>query len=361
MLRKKKILLSGGGTAGSVSPLLAIADEIRSRDDKGNFEFLWVGTRQGIEKRMVEKEGIMFKSIFSGKLRRYFNWKNITDIALLKLGFWQSFFIMLRWRPILVISAGGFVSVPVVWAAWILRIPCLIHQQDFRPGLANKLMAPFAKIVTVTFEKSLNDYGKKAVWTGNPVRKSLSEPSIPSSFNLKPGLPSILIVGGGTGAMFINQLVSDSIHDLLKFSQVIHVTGKNKNSSINSGSPVKMKNYQCYEFLPADKMAEAERIADLVITRAGMSFLSELSILAKPIIIIPIPDSHQEDNAKIYADHEAAVVLSQKSLTPEVLINKIENLLSNPAIMAGLKNNISQLSKPRTREEIFRIIYKLIQ
>jgi len=367
MLRKKKILLSGGGTAGSVSPLLAIADEIKGRtSDAGHqpadqssseFNFLWIGTRNGIEKGMVEKENILFKAIFAGKFRRYFSWKNFTDILLFKLGFWQAFFIMLKWRPDLVISAGGFVSVPVVWAAWFLRVPCLIHQQDVRPGLANKLMAPFAKIITVTFKKSLNDYGKKAIWIGNPVRKRIAaSPSI-NFFQLKDGLPTILIVGGGTGAMFINRLVAESINDLLKFSQVIHVTGKNKSTL----KPETHPNYHSFEFLNVDQFSEAMQKSDLVVTRAGLSTLTELSYLGKPIIIIPIPGSHQEENAEIYKAYNAAVVLDQNTLTKDSFLKTIESILSDPAKISALKNNISRLLKPRASQEMSKIISKLTE
>ncbi|MFA6389229.1 MAG: undecaprenyldiphospho-muramoylpentapeptide beta-N-acetylglucosaminyltransferase [Patescibacteria group bacterium] len=372
----KRILFSGGGTAGSVSPLLAIVDEIKSRSADivhqpagqpvNDFEFLWIGTRQGIERGMVEKEGIAFKSIFSGKLRRYFSWKNFTDIALLKLGFWQSFFIMLKWRPDLVISAGGFVSVPVVWAAWLLRVPCLIHQQDVRPGLANKLMAPFAKVITVTFEKSLEDYGKKAVWTGNPVRKRMTALPDAHFFQLKTGLPTLLIVGGGTGAMFINRLVADCIHDLLKLSQVIHVTGKNK--SAHSAAPNDaasrpqqlIENYHSFEFLNVDQFSEAMQKADLVVTRAGLATLSELSFLGKPIIIIPIPGSHQEENARIFAGHGAAVALAQKNLTAEKFIKQIKNILSDPSKMFHLKNNISQIIRSHANKMVAKIVDEIL-
>lgn len=343
-----------------MSPLLALVDEIRSRPEKAGYDFLWIGTREGVEKPMVEKEGIPYKAIFAGKLRRYFSWKNLLDIIFIKFGFWQALFIMLSWRPDLVITAGGFVSVPVVWAAWILRVPALIHQQDVRPGLANKLMAPFAKVITVTFEKSLADYGKKAVWTGNPVRKNISSPARSNAFKLKQGLPTILIVGGGTGAKFINDLVAGSINKLTKFCQIIHTTGNGKMEKNLPGDIAAEKNYHSFEFLGAEKIAEAMQKADLVITRAGLSTLTELSFLGKPLIIIPIPDSHQEDNARIYAEHDAALVLNQKDLTAEKLIKEIENILSNPQKMTGLKNNISLLSKPRAREDLVKVIEKLI-
>ncbi|MFA6106739.1 MAG: undecaprenyldiphospho-muramoylpentapeptide beta-N-acetylglucosaminyltransferase [Patescibacteria group bacterium] len=367
---KKRILFSGGGTAGSVSPLLAIYDELTSPpapligggETGEGYEFLWIGTKHGVERAMVEKEGIPFKAIYSGKLRRYFSLKNVSDIFFLKLGFFQSLFIMLKWRPNLVMSAGGFVSVPVVFAAWCLRVPVIIHQQDVRPGLANKLMAPFAKIITVTFEKSLVDYGKKAVWTGNPVRQSLAEnrrqKTDDRNFESSSNLPVLLVVGGGTGAMFINNLVAESLSELTKFCQIIHVTGKNKSPIPNHQSLI--TNYHSYEFLPADKMASAIKKADLVVTRAGMSFLTELSISGKPSIIIPIPDSHQSDNAGYFAERSAAIVLEQAGLSPEKFVSRIKQLLADVKALEKLRANISRVMKPGASVEITKIINQLL-
>ena len=355
---KKRILFSGGGTAGSVSPLLAIYDQIKSQ----NFEFLWIGTKYGVERVMVEKENILFKTIYSGKLRRYFSLKNFLDIFFLKLGFFQSLFIMLKWRPNLVMSAGGFVSVPIVFAAWCLRVPVIIHQQDVRPGLANKLMAPFAKIITVTFEKSLVDYGKKAVWTGNPARKAIgahnAEHITWNDLDANKKLPILLIVGGGTGAMFINNLVAESLSELTKFCQIIHVTGKNKSSIPNHQFLI--TNYHSYEFLPPDKMASAMQKASLVITRAGMSFLTELSISGKPSIIIPIPDSHQVDNARWFAERSAAIVLEQKNLDQEKFVFQIKQLLDNVETREKLGANISRIMKPGASAEITKILNQLM-
>ncbi|HTW96260.1 MAG TPA: glycosyltransferase, partial [Candidatus Methylomirabilis sp.] len=214
--KAKKILLTGGGTAGSVSPLLAIAEDLRAQ---GGFDFLFVGTKNGIEKQMVKEARIPYRSVAAGKLRRYFDWRNFVDVFKIKLGFWQAFFLMIKERPDLVMAAGGFVAVPVVWAAWLLRVPVIIHQMDIRPGLANKLMAPFARVITVTFEKSLADYGAKAIFTGNPIKKSLramryalreddfkKREAAVRRFGLKSGLPVIFVVGGGTGAEGINKL-----------------------------------------------------------------------------------------------------------------------------------------------------------
>ena len=162
--KKNKIMLTGGGTGGSVSPLLAVVDELKKQGDY--YSFVWVGTKKGPEKFMVEREGIKFITIANGKLRRYFCLQNFIDPFKIIFGFFQSIKILNKERPKIVMSAGGFVSVPAVWAAGLLRIPVLIHQLDARPGLANKLMAPFASVVTTTFEKSVNDYGNKAEWIG---------------------------------------------------------------------------------------------------------------------------------------------------------------------------------------------------
>jgi UDP-N-acetylglucosamine--N-acetylmuramyl-(pentapeptide) pyrophosphoryl-undecaprenol N-acetylglucosamine transferase len=162
---KNKILLTGGGTGGSVTPLLALTDKL----GKTNFEYLWIGTRKGIEKEMIRKEKINFKAISSTKLRRYFSPLNLLIPFQLVIGFIQSVFIIIKFRPQWIISAGGFVSVPVVWAGWLLGRKILIHQQDAKAGLANKLMAPFARVATVTFEKSLRDYKKSSM-----DRKSIS-------------------------------------------------------------------------------------------------------------------------------------------------------------------------------------------
>jgi len=360
----KKIILTGGGTGGSVSPLLAIAEELSNlaANKESKFEFLWIGTRKGIEREMVRKAGIKFMVIYSGKLRRYFSLKNFIDPFLIIIGFFQVLTILIVWRPNLVMSAGSFVSVPVAWAAWILRIPILIHQQDVCPGLANKLVAPLANIITVTFRESLKNYGKKAVWTGNPVQLSimnyeLSIKEIFNKFNLKNNLPVVLVVGGVTGAVAVNKLVQGDLGELTKFCQIIHITGKNKKTKKQKN---KKTNYYSFEFLDAKKMAEVLQITDVVVSRCGLGFLTELSYLGKPAILIPIPDTHQEYNAQIFKAKEAAIVLDQNKLTSKELASTIKRLLDDNVLRSKLRNNIKAVIKRGANEKIANIIKNLI-
>lgn len=333
-----KILLAGGGTMGSVSPLIAVYEKIKK--DQPSVEFLFVGSATGPEKKAVESYKIVFKEISAGKFRRYFSWDNFTDPWQIFLGFIQSFNLILKFKPNVVMIAGSFVGVPVAWSAYLLRVPVLIHQQDIVAGLANKMMANFSKKITVSFAPSLPNFSThKTVLTGNPVRAEFYNCSPKKSqeiFGLKGDLPVLLILGGGTGSQALNGIVEKSLHDLLQFVQIIHITGRDKQVD------VKADNYHQFEFL-THEMTEAICAADLVVTRAGMSTLSELIILAKATIIIPIPNSHQEYNASYFQKNNAAIVLSQRSLTKEVLVSNIRELFFEKYRRDNLSSNISKM------------------
>lgn len=346
-----KILLSGGGTIGSVSPLIAIFEEIKKQQPKD--EFLWLATRNGPELKLILGYQIPVKVIFAGKFRRYFSFKNFLDPFLVILGFFQAFFIILKFKPDAILSAGGFVSVPVVWAGWLLRKPALIHQQDVGMGLANKLMAPFAKIITVTFPRSLTDFpAEKTVLTGNPVRPDIltgSKEEGYKNFNLSPELPTILVIGGGTGAQRLNNIVIEALPELSSFCQMIHLTG-GKIEKI-----VEHPRYHGYDFL-TEQLKDAYAVADLVISRAGMSVLTELAVLGKPAIIIPIPASHQEQNAIEFFKNNAALLVEEKNLTPAGFLEAIKELLADKVQLENLSRNIKKIMPADAAQKIVKMI-----
>ncbi|MCK5061882.1 UDP-N-acetylglucosamine--N-acetylmuramyl-(pentapeptide) pyrophosphoryl-undecaprenol N-acetylglucosamine transferase [Candidatus Parcubacteria bacterium] len=361
--KKKKIIFAGGGTAGSVAPLLGILEELQRQQKEYNY--LWLGTKNGVEEQMVLAEKIAFRPIISAKFRRYFSLRNIVDGFKLKLAFWQSYFILLREKPCLVICAGSYVGVPVVWAAWLLGIPVLIHQQDVRPGLANRLMALFARTVTVTFARSLDDYGKKAIWVGNSIRREFKDIKITpreacQKFGLVSSLKVVLIIGGGTGAKAINDLVDNSLVELTKFCQVLHIVGKGKMSELAREHQMSNPNYRVFEFLDSFGIIKAYSAASIVVSRCGMATLTELAFLGKPSILIPMPGSHQEDNARIFAAANAAIVLEQKDLDVNVFIGNIRELLNNEVLQRNFSNEIQSIIKPDGNLLITEQIEKLI-
>jgi UDP-N-acetylglucosamine--N-acetylmuramyl-(pentapeptide) pyrophosphoryl-undecaprenol N-acetylglucosamine transferase len=355
--RKLKILLTGGGTGGSVVPLLAITDELGYEE----YKYYWFGTNNGPERRLIHNKSITFKMIVNGKLRRYFSWKNFIDPFFILIGFFQSIILLFLIRPRIIISAGSYVSVPVVWAGWFLGIPSVIHQLDVLPGLANKLMAPFAEKITVTFEDSLKDYGQKAIWCGSPIRnvmkQDISRDTAKEKLNLKIDLPVILIFGGGTGSIALNKIITDSLDVLTKFTQIIHITGVGKKvKNIND-----KQNYHSFEFLSTQDIIYAYNAADLVISRCGMGALTELSFLSKPSILVPLPNTHQENNAVIFNNNCSAIVLNQTKLTKEEFINEIKELLNNEEKKKQLSININKVFKPGANQKIANIIKKIIE
>ena len=349
---------------GSVTPLLAVAEELKKRESSA--EFLWIGTKTGPEKKVVESFNIKFTSVPAGKLRRYFSGWNFLMPFLLVAGFFKSFWLIFKFKPQMILSAGGFVAVPVIWAGWILRVPSLVHQEDLRPGLANKLTARFAKIITVTFPESLK-YFSHAVVTGNPARQEIfsgSRERAAGNFNLEKDLPTIFILGGGTGAMSLNKTVVAAARELVKFCQVIHMTGGRVDESLRAEiENIKRETarYHSVEFLEKD-LQDAFAAADLVISRAGMATLTELALLGKPTVLIPIFGSHQEDNAYYFKKQNAVALWDERNLTPENFSAAIEELLNNKVELESLGRNIKGImsgdAAQRIAEEILRGIRK---
>lgn len=358
----EKFILTGGGTMGSVAPLLAVAEELKKREPGA--EFLWLGTKKGPEKKVIESYNINFKAIPAGKLRRYFSGWNFFTPFLIAAGFFKSLWLILKFKPRMILSAGGFVAVPVIWAGWLLGVPSLIHQQDVRPGLANKLTAPFAKIVTVTFSESLK-YFSRAIVTGNPVRAEIfsgNRERAAEIFNLEKDLPTLFVLGGGTGALELNKIVVAAALELVKFCQVVHMTGGRINESLRSEiETIKRETwrYHSVDFLMKD-LPDVFAAVDLVISRAGMSTLSELAALGKPTVLIPIPGSHQEDNAYYFKKQNAVALWDGRELTSENFVEAVRDLINNKVELENLSRNIKEVMPANASQKMAEGILKII-
>ncbi len=363
-----KILFAGGGSGGSVLPLLALEEELESRGVISKKEdCLWIGTRRGPEETIVKIYKIPFQKIFSGKIRRYWSLKNVTDPFFIFLGFLESLWHVFRFQPDIVLSVGGFVSVPVIWAAWIFRKKILIHQQDRRMGLANWMVVWCADRITVTLEESLKDFPtEKTIFTGNAVRSSIFDGSRERArkyFHIETEFPVLLITGGGTGARHVNEIITEAAGEIVEFAEIIHLTGKGKKVFFQKAHlqkyPLLIKRYRQYEFLNQE-MKDALAIAEIIISRAGMSTLSELSLLQKSAIIVPLPGTHQEENARAFANKNAIVLCEEKNFSPKKIIQEVKELLENSARRDKLRENIIKMMPHNGTQKIVELIVQLL-
>lgn len=348
----KRILFVGGGTAGPVTPLLAVMRELQRRDPAASFH--WIGTNDGPERALVAREHIAFSPLVSAKIDRFFSLRNFLSPFLFVVACLQARRILSYERPDVIVAAGAFVSVPVVWVGKLMGIPSVIHQLDVRPGLANKLSAPAARAITVTFPSSLAAFNaKKTSCTGAPVRMEVLRPQT-NRIALHDRKPVVLVFGGGTGAQAINDLLFASVDELTQHAQVIHITGKGKGQA-----KLNKPDYHQFEFL-ADEMGEALHKADVIVTRAGLGTFLELAALKKAAIVIPMPKTHQEDNAAMLWGAQAALVLDQTQLSPQEFANKIIGLLKDSQKRAQLGANIAKFYQPDSAAKIVDKIQEIM-
>lgn len=357
--KQKNIIFSGGGTGGSVTPLLAVASELMKEEK--NMNYLFFGTKNGPEKEIIKsaslKKNFQYISLPAGKWRRYFSLKNFFDIFIIIYAFFLSIVYLNKYKPKAIFSAGSFVSVPLVWAAYFHKIPVLIHQQDLRPGLANRLMAKVAKVVGVTFKDSALVYGKKAKVIGNPVRYEMineakeKKEEYYKKWNFRKDLPIILVIGGGTGALALNNLIKEAWPMIKGRWQVIHIAGR-----VNYRNDINDSDYRFYSFLPNKDLIVLMAITDLVLSRAGLGVLTELSALAKASIIVPMPNSHQEDNASVFKQAKAAWVVSQDNFKAEDLVDRLNYFQKNKEEVRNIEKNISQLICFGAEKELANIL-----
>lgn len=362
--KKQIIVLTGSGSGGPVAPLLALVPHLEQSIAHANFFF--IGTNGGVEQHMAKKAGISFVGIVAAKLRRYWSLSNLVTPFKLVVGFIQAYRILNALSPLCVIGAGGFVQVPVAYAAWVLGIPVFIHQQDVMPGLANKLCAPIATRITVTFRESIVDFPHgwsvrnlhtvdKVVWTGNPVRELELPPREKAlkHFKLDPEYPTVLIMGGGTGALSLNALVLESLGALTRAFNVLHIAGKGKKVS-----PGNIERYAAFEFV--DDMASCYAVADMVLCRAGLSTITELAALKKPAILVPLPGTHQEINALYLSEEQAVLTLDQNLLTPDNLATFLRSTLFDHTLLKNLGKRLHEVMPQDAGAKIAKVVAKAL-
>ncbi len=324
----KRIVLTGGGTAGHVTPNIALLPRLKEL----GYEIHYIGSYHGIERKLIEQYHIPYYGISSGKLRRYFDWKNFSDPFKVIKGYSQARSILKKLKPDVLFSKGGFVSVPVVMAAKHRKIPAIIHESDITPGLANKLAIPHAYKVCCNFPETLEYLpSEKAVLTGSPIRRELLSGNRQNGLSychFQSGKPVILIMGGSSGSQFINEMVRSILPELLKTYQVIHLCGKdNLDASHNN-----MVGYAQLEYANKE-LSDLFAAADLVISRAGANAICELLALRKPNILIPLSANASRGdqilNAHSFERQGYSMVIEEEALNPTVLQNAVKNLYEN--------------------------------
>ena len=324
----KHIILTGGGTAGHVTPNIAMIPRLQEL----GYTISYIGSYEGIEKKLIEEMGIPYYGISSGKLRRYFDLKNFTDPFRVLKGFGEARKLMKQLKPDVVFSKGGFVTVPVVIAASRSKVPTFIHESDMTPGLANKISIPFATKVCCNFPETVSELpSDKAVLTGTPIRQELlsGDPQKALAFTgLSNDTPVIMVIGGSLGAVAVNNAVRAVLPELLKDFQVIHLCGKGKlDESLKD-----TKGYVQYEYIKKE-LADLFALADVVISRAGANAICEISALKKPNLLIPLSArasrGDQILNARSFQRLGYSVVLEEEEITNEKMLNAIHELYEN--------------------------------
>ena len=321
----KKIVLTGGGTAGHVTPNIALLPALK---DSG-YEIVYMGSYDGIEKKLMGDYDIPYTGISTGKFRRYLDVKNLTDPFRVVKGYSEAKKYLRAHKPDVVFSKGGFVSVPVVRAAASLKIPCIIHESDMTPGLANKLCISVVSKVCCNFPETLKMLpADKAVLTGSPIRAELAQGSKLAGLNMcgfSANSPVILVMGGSLGAANVNKAVRDALPKLLEDYQVVHLCGKDKIDNLLLNTP----GYKQFEYIKSE-LKDLFAMADLVISRAGANAICELLALKKPNILIPLPSrSSRGDqilNAASFESQGFSSVISEDDLTTNLLVDKVHEL-----------------------------------
>lgn len=345
----KRIVLTGGGTAGHVTPNIALLPKLRELD----YDIHYIGSCDGIEKKLIEDTGIPYYGISSGKLRRYFDPKNFTDPFRVLKGYAQARRLLKKLKPDIIFSKGGFVAVPVVLAAKSRHIPVIIHESDMTPGLANKLSLPAASKVCCNFPETMKFIPEgKAVLTGSPIREELLQGNKMEALKLcgfTANKPVILVIGGSQGSVIVNDAIRGILPELLKKYQVIHLCGKGKLDPTKT----KVEGYIQFEYAKKE-LADLFALADVCISRAGANAICELLALRKPNLLIPLSANASRGdqilNAESFEHQGFSEVLSEENLAPTIMLPIIDKLYENRA------SYIAAMEKSEQSDAISKII-----
>lgn len=354
-MSEKRIVFTGGGSAGHVTPNIAIINEL----DHNEWEIKYIGSKQGIEKELIKKINVPYYEISSGKLRRYVDLENIKDIFRVLKGCFESRRLLKKWKPQIVFSKGGFVSVPVIVAAKTLGIPTFIHESDLTPGLANKISQRFATKIFTSFAETTQFFPKvKTMVIGSPIRKEiLSGSSLKGrkflAFN--DNLPVLTIMGGSLGAKKINEVVRSSLKELTSKYQIVHLCGKGNLDKTLLG----YKGYKQYEYIH-DELPNILAATDVVITRGGSNAIFEFLALKIPMLIIPLSKKQSRGdqilNAKSFEEKGYSLTLEEENLSSKSLLSYLENLEQNKdKFVKAMENSVQGEAIKILVEEIKKI------
>lgn len=335
-----RVLFTGGGTGGHIMPIVAVAEKVKGILDASNqkADFLFMGSASPFNE-VITNAGIPVRIIRAYKMRRYFSIENFTELINLPIGTLQAFYHMFSYMPDVVFSKGGHASFPVVLAAWLFRIPIVIHESDSVAGLANTMAGKMANRVAISFTETAKYFSKKKTFlTGNPVRQEIfqgdKERAI-NDFGLRSDMPTVLVLGGSQGSRKINDIVLEALNKITMRFQVIHQCGignfEEVKQHISDFGLTNIQNYHLYPFLSYN-LNDAYAVSDLIISRAGANNIAEIINLNKPVVLVPLPNSaggHQLRNAYYYSSKGAALLLDETNLTPNMLYDVIFGILDN--------------------------------
>lgn len=369
-----RVLISGGGTGGHIYPALAVATVLQ---ELYQAEILYLGSDDGLETQLVPAAGFRMATIKAGKLRRYLSWGTLKGVGRVPVGMAQAVAIVRRFRPHVAFTSGGYVAVPAGLASRLSGVPLLVHQQDVPPNLSNRLLAPLATYISVAFADSVPYFSAhKTLHLGNPMRQAILairqvEPEkARKQLGFAAEVPLLLVTGGSQGARHLNQVVARSLPELLRFCQVLQISGDRlfeetaalAEQCMEQLDEEARRRYHLVSYM-SDEMPTALQAASLVACRAGAATLSELAVLEKPSILIPLPpalgSSPQAVNAAAFARRQAAEVIRNDALKPEILVEHVRSILTQPARLGQIVAGLRSLARPEATQDIAQTIVKI--